>query len=228
LGGSSGSPEAASHATRPIREPRRTPPARSAALWFLQCSLHLRHRESNRVRVLTNANAARPFRPAFVPRTTGRRQEMTGTAEASNPQVRTQIRASSQVAKSAPRTLSRWRLGFEPRCDYKQRRRSDGPSRLSGESADPFVPHLSCGRPQHVAASEAETIALRPRFRTGPVEGLAVREFSRYASSILLQINAERVVRGLVKQVGLARSDICATVCGTQLGPRPRPTSGLT
>ena len=48
-------------------------------------------------------------RPAFVPRTTGRRQEMTGTAEASNPQVRNPIRPTPQVARSAPRTLSRWR-----------------------------------------------------------------------------------------------------------------------
>src|SRR4030095_3055223 len=44
--------------------------------------------------------------------------------------------------------------------------------------------------------------------RTGPVEGLSFREFSRYASSILLQINVERVVIGLVKKVGLARSDM--------------------
>jgi hypothetical protein len=59
------------------------------------------------------ADAARRSRPAFVPRTTGRRQEMTGTAGASNPQVRNRIRTSAQVAKSAPRTLSRWRHGFE-------------------------------------------------------------------------------------------------------------------
>ena len=52
-------------------------------------------------------------RPAFVPRTTGKRQEMTGTAGASNPQVRNRIRASPQVARSASRTLSRWRHGFE-------------------------------------------------------------------------------------------------------------------
>jgi hypothetical protein len=58
-------------------------------------------------------------RPAFVPRTTGRRQEMTGTAEASNQQVRKQIRPSPQVARSAPRTLSGWRHGFEPRWDYQ-------------------------------------------------------------------------------------------------------------
>jgi hypothetical protein len=50
-------------------------------------------------------------RPAFVPRTTGKRQEKTGTAGASNPQVRWQIRPSPQVARSAPRTLSRWRHG---------------------------------------------------------------------------------------------------------------------
>src|ERR671911_2234897 len=56
-------------------------------------------------------------RPAFVPRTTGRRQEMTGTAGASNPQVRNEIRPSPQVARSAPRTLSRWRHGFKSRWD---------------------------------------------------------------------------------------------------------------
>jgi hypothetical protein len=39
---------------------------------------------------------------------------MTGTAEASNPQVRNPIRPTPQIARSAPRTLSRWRHGFEP------------------------------------------------------------------------------------------------------------------
>jgi hypothetical protein len=58
-------------------------------------------------------------RPAFVPRTTGRRQEMTRKAGASDPQVRNQIRPSLRVARSAPRTLSRWRHGFEPRWDYE-------------------------------------------------------------------------------------------------------------
>jgi hypothetical protein len=59
-------------------------------------------------------------RPAFVPRTTGRRQEMTGTAGASNAQVRNQIGPSPQVARSAPKTLPRWRHGFEPSWDYEQ------------------------------------------------------------------------------------------------------------
>src|ERR687898_1629226 len=68
-------------------------------------------------------------RPAFVPRTTGRRQETTGTAGASNPQVRDRIPASSQVARSAPRTLSRWRHGFKSRRDYK--------SKLPGQSTTP-------------------------------------------------------------------------------------------
>jgi hypothetical protein len=54
-------------------------------------------------------------RPAFVPRTTGRRQEMTGRAGASDPQVRNQGRPPPQVAGSAPRTLSRWRHGFKSR-----------------------------------------------------------------------------------------------------------------
>ena len=37
---------------------------------------------------------------------------------AQNPQVRGRVRSSSQVVKPAPRTLSRWRHGFEPRWDY--------------------------------------------------------------------------------------------------------------
>jgi hypothetical protein len=86
-------------------------------LGFLQCSLRLRDRDSNRVSD-THAFTLRPSRPAFVPRTTGRRQETTRMAGASNPQVRNQIRASPQVANPAPRTLSRWRHRFESRWDY--------------------------------------------------------------------------------------------------------------
>jgi hypothetical protein len=37
-------------------------------------------------------------------------------------------------------------------------------SRLSGESAGPFVPHLSRGRPRHVTASAAETTTSRAPF----------------------------------------------------------------
>ena len=70
-------------------------------------------------------------RPAFVPRTTGRRQEMTGTAGASNPHVRNQIRASPQVVRSIPRTLSRWRHGFEPRWDYNCKVPGQGTSHVS-------------------------------------------------------------------------------------------------
>jgi hypothetical protein len=53
---------------------------------------------------------------------------MTGTAGASNPQVRKQIRPSPQVAGSAPRTLSRWRHGFEPRWDYEHKGPGQGTS----------------------------------------------------------------------------------------------------
>src|SRR6266542_3127072 len=35
-----------------------------------------------------------------------------------NPQVDKHLKASPQVAESAPGTLSRWRHGFEPRWDY--------------------------------------------------------------------------------------------------------------
>ena len=74
-------------------------------------------------------------RPAFVPRTTGRRQEMTGTAGASNPQVRSPIRVSSLAARSGSRTLSRWREGFEPRWDYAGRPQPGHPPRHPPPSA---------------------------------------------------------------------------------------------
>ena len=46
---------------------------------------------------------------------------MTGTVVALTPQVMKQIRPSPQPARSASRTLSRWRHGFEPRRDYHLR-----------------------------------------------------------------------------------------------------------
>ena len=66
---------------------RSTLPRNSSTPPFLHCSLRLRDRGSNRVSD-TDAFTSRPSRPAFVPRTTGRRQGTTGTAGASNPQVR--------------------------------------------------------------------------------------------------------------------------------------------
>jgi hypothetical protein len=53
---------------------------------------------------------------------------MTRKAGASNLQVRNWIRPSLQVARSAPRTLSRWRHGFEPRWDYKSKMPGQGTS----------------------------------------------------------------------------------------------------
>jgi hypothetical protein len=47
---------------------------------------------------------------------------MGGRARASNPQLRNPIGLSPLVAKSAPRTPSRWRHGFEPRWDYQGKR----------------------------------------------------------------------------------------------------------
>jgi hypothetical protein len=103
-----------------------------------------------RLRILM-PSTLRPSRPAFVPRTTGRRQETTGTAGASNPQVRSQIRASPQVAKSAPRTLSRWRHGFEPRWDYHAKRAGHRPSLdrcrpRTGDFRARLIPRISRGR----------------------------------------------------------------------------------
>jgi hypothetical protein len=70
----------------------------------------------------------RHARPAFVPRATGRRQETSETARATNLQVRNRIRVSPQVAKPGSRTLSRWRHGFEPRWDYEQKGPGQGTS----------------------------------------------------------------------------------------------------
>jgi hypothetical protein len=66
---------------------RSTLPRNSSTTPFLHRSLRLRDRGSNRVSD-TDAFTSRPSRPAFVPRTTGRRQGTTGTAGAANPQVR--------------------------------------------------------------------------------------------------------------------------------------------
>jgi hypothetical protein len=64
----------------------------------------------------------RLVRPAFVPHSSRERpgdvRKRAGTAEATNPQVRDRIGASSQVAQPGPRTLSRWRHGFKSRWDY--------------------------------------------------------------------------------------------------------------
>jgi hypothetical protein len=71
-------------------------------------------------------------RPAFVPRTTGKRQETTRTAGVKNRQVRQRIRLASLVARSGSRTLSRWRHGFKSRWYYNPGlRRSRDPE--SGE-----------------------------------------------------------------------------------------------
>jgi len=82
-----------------------------------------------------------PVRPAFFRRTNGKRQEMTGTAGASNPQIRN--RASPQVAKSAPRTLSRWRHGFKSRWDYADQRPCP---RVVSASGPALTPRRAWGR----------------------------------------------------------------------------------
>jgi hypothetical protein len=102
----------------------------------------------------------RPSRPAFVPRTTGRRQETVGTAGASNPQVRDSIRASPLVAKSAPRTLSRWRHGFKSRWDYAGQRPYRGVTRANGPA---LAPRRTRGRHDNELSTS----------RLGPVRGWA-------------------------------------------------------
>jgi hypothetical protein len=45
-----------------------------------------------------------------------------------NTQVDEHLKASAQVVESAPRTLSRWRHGFEPRWDYEHKGPGQGTS----------------------------------------------------------------------------------------------------
>jgi hypothetical protein len=118
----------------------------------------------------------RPGDPENIPHD----DEERGAATTSNPETETQVsghvRPELLVTDSARTTLSRWRHGFEPRWDFKERRRSDGPLRLSGESAGPFVPHMSRGRPRHVAASEAETTTwAAPFVPARPLEARSLR-----------------------------------------------------
>jgi hypothetical protein len=64
---------------------------------------------------------------------------MSGTAGAPNPQVRNRIRPSAQVAKAGPRTLSRWRHGFEPRWDYARQTLFPGVASAGGVALPPGV-----------------------------------------------------------------------------------------
>jgi hypothetical protein len=107
--------------------------------------------------------------PAFVPRTTGRRQETTGTAGVSNPQVRNRIRASPQVARSAPRTLSRWRHGFEPRWDYEHKGPGHGasPEPIGSLNRDSNAEYLA-NIPRRIERSECAKERARRGWSTRP------------------------------------------------------------
>jgi hypothetical protein len=94
-----------------------------------------------------------PFCPVSISHDIENRAVATRIDQERSPQVSGACQRSPQVTESARLNLSRWRHGFKSRWDYKQRRWSDTPSRLSGESAGPFVPHLSRGRQRHVTAS---------------------------------------------------------------------------
>ena len=69
---------------------------------------------------LVGLKAAALDSPAFVPRTTGRRQELTGTAGASNPQVRNQYSAIAAGSEICPvntlkvETRAQIPLGLQP------------------------------------------------------------------------------------------------------------------
>ena len=86
----------------------------------------------------------------------------TGNDRKLYPQVSVPFPPLALVTDSARTTLSRWRHGFEPRWDYREKRRSEALSSLSDDSALPFVPHLSRGRPRHVTGES-------PRGRPGRV-----------------------------------------------------------
>src|SRR5918994_6536696 len=102
--------------------PGRLPDRRCSARKLIASRITTTHIDEHHARPIVNRERFR-VRPAFVPRATRRRQEEVGWAGASNSQVNDEIRLLPQVARSAPRTLSRWRHGFEPRWDYQETRR---------------------------------------------------------------------------------------------------------
>ena len=71
---------------------------------------------------MTTSTCWPPIGPATYRTTT---QEDQVRREA-NTQVDEHLNASAQVVESAPRTLSRWRHGFEPRWDYKRKTPGQG------------------------------------------------------------------------------------------------------
>src|SRR5215211_3637400 len=111
-------------------------------------------------------------RPAFVPRTTGRRQEMTATPEVSNPEVRNQIRPSPQVARSAAGTLSRVETRVRTplrlrgaTAGHRSNSDSDKPdaSGLGGQIPRDPAPRCTSQRPERTTSRE-RTVHQRPSF----------------------------------------------------------------
>jgi hypothetical protein len=75
--------------------------------------------------------------PRIGPATHRTATQEDGLRREASPQVEGHLTASLQVAKSALRTLSRWRHGFEPRWDYK--RKAPGQGTSSKSSGSPHV-----------------------------------------------------------------------------------------
>jgi hypothetical protein len=91
---------------------------------------------SGRAKVVVVVRLPRiPYPSRMTSKTEGERPATTGTESTDQRPISTLRRSS----RHRPVTLSRWRHGFEPRWDYKQKARSDSRSCLSGESAAPFV-----------------------------------------------------------------------------------------
>ncbi len=124
------------------------------------------------------ALSERDGRPAFVPRTTGRRQEMAGTAGASNPHVTSRIPTSSQVEKPTTRTLSRWRHGFKSRWDYAGQRTRPGATRASGPA---LAPRRTPDR--HRSSSGGRSSPRRPTPEPSAAAPLSIRAFGRKGCS---------------------------------------------
>jgi hypothetical protein len=97
---------------------------------------------------------------------------MTRRVGASNPQVRNRIRASLQVVKSAPRTLSRWRHGFKSRWDYKRETAGHG---TSPESICSLNRDSNAGYPANIPHRIKRSESAKGRARRGWMHRPVVR-----------------------------------------------------
>ena len=95
-------------------------------------------------------SAPPPFDPVSIPHDIEWRGVTTGSDREPNRQVDDPLRPAMQVTEPAGLNLSRWRHGFEPRWDYKQKAWSEAHSGFDWEAMSPLVPHLSRRRCERV------------------------------------------------------------------------------